>query len=92
MRRWDVEVIAGNVATAEAVDALVDAGADAVKVGDRAGLDLHHPGRRRRRRPADHRHLRLRRGRRRPGVTVIADGGIQHSGDIAKAIAAGANA
>ena len=68
----------------------IDAGADAVKVGVGPGLDLHHPGRRRRRRAADHRHLRLRRGRRAPRAsTIIADGGIQYSGDIAKALAAG---
>ena len=63
---FDVEVIAGNVATAEAVDALAGVGADAVKLGVGPGVDLHHPGGRRRRRAAAHRHLRLRRGRRPP--------------------------
>ena len=58
--RLDVELVAGNVATAEAAEALIDAGADAVKVGDRARLDLHDARRRRRRRPAGHRDLRLR--------------------------------
>ena len=67
---WDVQVIAGNVATAEAAEALIDAGADAVKFGIGPGLDLHDARRRRRRRAADHGDLRVRRGRapaRRPG-------------------------
>ncbi len=50
-----VQVIAGNVATAEATRALIGAGADAVKVGHRAGLDLHHADCRGRRRAATHR-------------------------------------
>ena len=50
-----VEVVGGNVATRAAAAALVEAGADAVKVGVGPGLDLHHPRGRRRRRPADHR-------------------------------------
>ncbi len=62
---WDIQVIAGNIATAEAAEALIDAGADAVKVGIGPGLDLHDPRRRRRRRAADHGRLRLRRGRAR---------------------------
>ncbi len=53
-----VQVIGGNVATRAGAQALVDAGADGVKVGVGPGLDLHHPGRRRRRRPAGHRDLR----------------------------------
>ena len=54
----DVEVIAGNIATAEAAEALIDAGADAVKVGIGPGLDLHDARRRRRRRAAGHGRLR----------------------------------
>ena len=54
----DVEIVAGNVATAEAAEALVDAGVDGVKAGVGPGADLHDPGRRRRRRPADHGDLR----------------------------------
>ena len=57
-RDFDVELIAGNIATGEAAEALIEAGADAVKVGIGPGLDLHHARRRRRRRAADHRGLR----------------------------------
>ena len=53
--RPTVDVIGGNVATYAGAKALVEAGADAVKVGVGPGLDLHHPGRRRGRRAADHR-------------------------------------
>ena len=60
-----VEVIAGNIATAEAAEALVDAGADALKLGVRSRFHLYDPCRRRRRRAADHRDLRLRTRRRR---------------------------
>ena len=83
-------VTAGNVVTEDGVDALADAGADAVKVGVGAGSicttrvvsgagmpqlsAIWHTTRRARRR----------------GIPVIADGGITYSGDIVKAIAAGA--
>ncbi len=87
-----VDIIGGNVATRAGAQALIDAGADAVKVGVGPGLDLHHPGRRRRRRAADHARSTRRRWRPGPaGVPVIGDGGMQYSGDIAKAIAAGAD-
>ena len=55
----DVEVIGGNVVTGEAVDAMVAAGADGVKVGVGPGIDLHHACRRRSRRAAGHRDPRL---------------------------------
>ena len=81
-----VDVIGGNIATRAGAQALVDAGADAVKVGRRAGLDLHHPRRRRRRRAAGDGDLRGgRRPPGRPACPSIGDGGLQYSGDIAKA-------
>ena len=58
----------------------------------RPGLDLHDPRRRRRRRAADHRDRRLRQGAGAARTSpIIADGGIKYSGDVAKAIAAGAH-
>ncbi len=89
--RADIEVIAGNVATADGAKALVDAGADAIKVGIGPGSICT---------------TRVVTGVGVPqitaimnvvavaeaaGVPVIADGGIRQSGDIAKAIAAGAS-
>jgi IMP dehydrogenase len=86
----DLAVVAGNVVTAEGVDALVDAGADAVKVGVGAGSicttrvisGAGMP-------QLSAIWTASRRGRHR-GVPVIADGGVTYSGDIVKAIAAGA--
>ena len=87
----DLEVIAGNIATGEAAKALVEAGADAVKVGIGPGSICT---------------TRVVAGAGMPQVTaiadvatelkgtdtcIIADGGIRYSGDIAKAIAAGAD-
>jgi len=86
-----VQVCAGNVATAEATEALIDAGADAVKVGIGpgsicttrivAGVGVPQL-------TAIMNSLEVAQKR---GVPVIADGGIRFSGDIAKAIAAGAS-
>ncbi|MRX48429.1 IMP dehydrogenase [Pedobacter puniceum] len=86
----DLQVIAGNVATAEGAKALADAGADAVKVGIGpgsicttriiAGVGV----------PQLYAVYEAAKGLAGTGVPVIADGGIKHTGDIAKAIAAGA--
>jgi IMP dehydrogenase len=85
------QVLAGNVATAEATRALIDAGADAVKVGIGpgsicttrivAGVGV----------PQLTAIMNAVEEARKSGVPVIADGGIKFSGDIAKAIAAGAS-
>jgi IMP dehydrogenase len=90
--RWDVPVIAGNIATAEAAEALIDAGADALKAGIGpgsvcttrvvAGVGV----------PQVTAIYDCAQAAGRYGVPVIADGGIQSSGDVAKAIAAGADA
>ena len=85
------QVIAGNVATAEGARALIDAGADAVKVGIGpgsicttrmvAGVGV----------PQFTAIVDAVAECRKRGVPVIADGGIKFSGDLAKAIAAGAD-
>ena len=85
------QVIAGNIATPEAARALIDAGADAVKVGIGpgsicttrivAGVGV----------PQLSAVLEVAEIARKFGVPIIADGGIKSSGDIAKAVAAGAD-
>ncbi len=90
--KWNIDVIAGNIATAEGAIALIDAGADAIKVGIGPGSICT---------------TRIVSGvgvpqltaivdacsvADREGIPVIADGGIRQSGDIGKAIAAGASA
>ncbi len=87
----DLQVIAGNVATADAVRDLVKAGADAVKVGIGpgsicttrvvAGVGM----------PQLTAIIKCAEEAAKTGTPIIADGGIKYSGDIAKAIAAGAD-
>jgi IMP dehydrogenase len=87
----DVQLIGGNIATANAAKALADAGVDAVKVGIGpgsicttrivAGVGVPQI-------TAIDNTVQALKGR---GIPVIADGGIRYSGDIAKAIAAGAH-
>ena len=86
----DVQVIGGNIATAAAARALVDAGADAVKVGIGpgsicttriiAGIGV----------PQITAVANVAAELRKDGIPLIADGGIRYSGDLAKALAAGA--
>ena len=86
-----IQVVAGNVATADAAKALVDAGADAIKVGIGpgsicttriiAGVGV----------PQLTAVMEASRAASAAGVPVIADGGIRTSGDMAKALAAGAS-
>jgi IMP dehydrogenase len=88
----DIEVIGGNVATKAGAQALVDAGADGIKVGVGpgsicttrvvAGVGV----------PQVTAIYEAAKAARPAGVPVIGDGGLQYSGDIAKAIAAGADA
>jgi IMP dehydrogenase len=87
----DVEVVAGNIATAEGALALIEAGADAVKVGVGpgsicttrvvAGIGV----------PQVTAIFECARAAKQHGIPVIADGGIKYSGDIVKAIACGAD-
>ena len=86
-----VQLIAGNVVTAEATEALIEAGVDAVKVGIGAGAIcttriIAGIGM-----PQITAIYDCARVARQHGVPIIGDGGIQYSGDIAKAIAAGAD-
>ena len=86
-----VQILAGNVATADGAKALVDAGADCVKVGIGpgticttrmiAGVGV----------PQFTAILEAASTCKKLGIPIIADGGIKYSGDIAKAIAAGAD-
>ncbi len=91
-KRYDLDVIAGNVATAQGATDLIEAGADAIKVGIGpgsicttrvvTGVGV----------PQLSAIINACQGADDNGVPVIADGGVRHSGDIAKAIAAGASA
>jgi len=88
---YDIDVIAGNIATAEAADDLVSAGADAVKVGIGPGAIcttriISGVGV-----PQISAIMNCVEAAQKHNVPVIADGGIRQSGDITKAIAAGAS-
>ena len=90
-KRWDIDVVAGNVATSEGAKDLVKAGADAVKVGIGpgsicttrviSGIGV----------PQVTAIYNASRAAADSGTPIIADGGIRYSGDITKAIAAGAH-
>ncbi len=91
-RRWDIDIIAGNVATAQGAEDLIRAGADAVKVGIGPGSIcttrvISGVGV-----PQITAVMQAATVADRHNVGVIADGGIRFSGDITKAIAAGAHA
>ncbi len=87
----DLQVIAGNIATADATRALIEAGVDAVKVGIGpgsicttrvvAGIGV----------PQITAIMDCYNAAKGSGIPIIADGGIKYSGDMTKAIAAGAN-
>ena len=87
----DVEIVAGNISTAEAAEALVDAGADCLKAGQGpgsicttrvvAGIGV----------PQITAITDCARVGEKHGVPIIADGGVKFSGDVVKAIAAGAS-
>jgi len=87
----EVDIIAGNIATSQATEALIEAGADGVKVGIGpgsicttrivAGVGV----------PQISAIDECAEAARKHGVPVIADGGIKYSGDIAKALAVGAS-
>ncbi len=87
----DCQILAGNIATGEAAQALIDAGADAVKVGIGpgsicttrvvAGVGV----------PQITAIMDVAEVTRKNGIPLVADGGIRFSGDVAKAIAVGAD-
>ena len=88
----DLPVIAGNVVTAEGAEALIQSGADAIKVGVGAGSIcttrvISGAGM-----PQMSAIFECAQVAKRYGVSVIADGGIKFSGDIVKALVAGGNA
>jgi len=89
--KYDIDVIAGNIATAEAADDLIKAGANAVKVGIGPGAIcttriISGAGV-----PQISAIINCAQVAQKYNIPVIADGGIKHSGDITKAIAAGAS-
>jgi len=87
----DVDLMAGNVATYEGAMALIDAGADAVKVGIGPGSICTTRMVTGAGMPQITAITEAARAAAKHGIPVIADGGIKYSGDVTKAIAAGAN-
>ena len=87
----DVDLLAGNVATYEGTKALIDAGADAVKVGIGPGSICTTRMVTGAGMPQITAISEAYRAAKERGVAIIADGGIKYSGDITKAIAAGAS-
>jgi IMP dehydrogenase len=87
----EVDLLAGNVATYEGSAALIDAGADAVKVGIGPGSICTTRMVTGAGMPQITAIAEASRAARERGIAVIADGGIKYSGDITKAIAAGAS-
>ncbi len=91
-RHRDIPILAGNIATSEAAEALIEAGADGLKVGVGpgsicttrivAGIGV----------PQLTAVMAAAEVAHKKGKTVIADGGIRYSGDVVKALAAGADA
>ena len=88
----DVDLLAGNIATYEGAKALIEAGADAVKVGIGPGSICTTRMVTGAGMPQITAVSEAYRAGREFGIPIIADGGIKYSGDLAKAIAAGANA
>ncbi len=89
-QRWDIDVVAGNVATGEGCRDLIAAGADAVKVGIGPGSIcttrvISGVGV-----PQITAIIEATKAAEGAGVPIVADGGIRYSGDVTKAIAAGA--
>ncbi|MFC1747002.1 IMP dehydrogenase, partial [Candidatus Neomarinimicrobiota bacterium] len=87
----EVDIVAGNVATPEGVQALIDAGADAVKIGIGAGSScttriVAGIGV-----PQLSAVLKSSQAGLKHGIPVISDGGMRFSGDVAKSLAAGAS-
>jgi IMP dehydrogenase len=87
----DLAILAGNVVTADAVEALVRAGADAIKVGVGAGSICTTRVVAGAGMPQLSAVYEASRAGRRLGIPIIGDGGITYSGDLVKAIAAGAD-
>lgn len=91
-QRWDIDIVAGNVATGEGCTDLIRAGADAVKIGIGPGSIcttrvISGVGV-----PQITAIYRAAKAAHDSDVSIIADGGIRYSGDVTKAIAAGARA